>query len=762
MGVDRMPVVASVSVSLSKEILSAVLNCMVEVNRIILESGSFEMALERVLDTVRNVVGAEGAALLLYDEETRCLELQQPAFGFYDDRLAQLYRVSMAEDTIAVKVFQSGEPFISNNVPADPRFVQRVAPIVGARTNLSVPVTVGSKCIGVFHVINKPEGFSEKDAEVTTWLVSQLAVAIANARLLSRVRVQEQRARALYELAMELNLRDVRGLVRLVAQRLCAVLRCPLAAVALAEYGNDRKGRIAADVGFNGRLVGRIVSLGSAEEELKDLEREQLNPLEQEVARLGMVIQLSVPVPPGRGGLGRLWVWSDRKRLVHPSEREFVSLVAYLLGMAVQNASLYQQERETASRLDRYLRFQQQLVKLVLEGGGVQRITNAVGRFLGARVVFADHRLMKRAWAPVDSSQLQELDVSSLLRTSGQAVSKEAISRSTKPLSESGETGQAVVSTIEAGGRLLGYLLVVPPVARKTELAPVLSLVSPVYALEMLKELIASEVQQSLGEDFMGKLLSGKYSDEEALRRAENLGYDLRGPVVAIVVEQVPGGQESSGNISWRGILEKLRDTVQRLQERAVLTVEQGRLVAIVPCPGANQLGQLSRLRGFATLLREELSRLAGVDVYVGIGRVVHIVSKVRTSFRDACFVLEYLRKLSPQTRVLAFSELGICQILSYEGASDSIMEFVYELLGPVMEMDRNRGTEYLKTLDRYYAANCSLKGAADALYCHVNTVRYRLERIQSLLPFSLESVEHSLTLQTALRLLKFRHPDLF
>jgi purine catabolism regulator len=733
---------------------------MVEVNRIIVESGSFEMALERVLDTVKKVVGAEGAALLLYDEESQCLELQKPAYGSYDDRLVQLYRVTMAEDVIAVRVFQTGRPFISNNVPSDARFLHRVTPIVGIRNNLSVPVTLGNRCIGVFHVVNKPQGFDDRDVEVVSWLVSQLAVAVANARLLCRVKAQEARARALYELAMEFNLRDLHGLVRLVPQKICAVLRFPLAAVALAE--GEGEGRIAAEAGIRAGLVGRLVPLGPAEEEVKELEEGELNPLEQEAARLGMVTQLRVPVPPGTGTLGRLWAWSDRKRFIYPSERRFVSLVAYLLGMALETASLYRREKETASRLHRYLELNEQLVRLVLEGVGVQRITDVVARFLGARVVFADHRLVKRAWAPGGSSELRDLDLSFLRGASGPPFLLPAAAvEAGGPPSGEGELGEVMVAPVETGGKSLGYLVVLPPVARQEELRAVIQRVIPVYALEMLKEQIASEVLQSVEGDFVGGLLSGKYSDEEVLRRASSLGYDFTGPVVVMVAEQ-GGNAPGAAGLSWRRWLGEVRGAVERLGGGGLAVAMQEQLVLIMPCPDANQLRQLDRLRSFAGRFREELARLTGGEVYVGIGRVVQSVTRAKTSYRDARFTLEYLRKVSPEAKVLAFHELGIYQVLAYEGASEYLMEFAYELLGPVLEMDRTKGTEYLRTLDRYYATGGSLKATADSLYCHVNTVRYRLERIRELLPYELDSPEHRFTLEMALRLLKFHHPELF
>ncbi|MCL6479758.1 MAG: helix-turn-helix domain-containing protein [Peptococcaceae bacterium] len=71
---------------------------------------------------------------------------------------------------------------------------------------------------------------------------------------------------------------------------------------------------------------------------------------------------------------------------------------------------------------------------------------------------------------------------------------------------------------------------------------------------------------------------------------------------------------------------------------------------------------------------------------------------------------------------------------------------------------DKKKGTAYLKTLDSYFTNDFSIKGTSENLFCHVNTVHYRLERIKQLLNLDLNNVE----LQIALKLAKFYYPELF
>lgn len=58
---------------------------------------------------------------------------------------------------------------------------------------------------------------------------------------------------------------------------------------------------------------------------------------------------------------------------------------------------------------------------------------------------------------------------------------------------------------------------------------------------------------------------------------------------------------------------------------------------------------------------------------------------------------------------------------------------FRQQLIDPLAEMDRQRGTQHVRTLRAFLAANGSLSETARDLYLHTNTVRHRLARIHQL-----------------------------
>ena len=58
---------------------------------------------------------------------------------------------------------------------------------------------------------------------------------------------------------------------------------------------------------------------------------------------------------------------------------------------------------------------------------------------------------------------------------------------------------------------------------------------------------------------------------------------------------------------------------------------------------------------------------------------------------------------------------------------------FKQQLIDPLAEMDRRRGTQHVRTLRAFLTANGSLSETARDLYLHTNTVRHRLARIHEL-----------------------------
>ncbi|MEN4478027.1 PucR family transcriptional regulator [Mycolicibacterium cosmeticum] len=64
---------------------------------------------------------------------------------------------------------------------------------------------------------------------------------------------------------------------------------------------------------------------------------------------------------------------------------------------------------------------------------------------------------------------------------------------------------------------------------------------------------------------------------------------------------------------------------------------------------------------------------------------------------------------------------------------SNRLAPFKHQLIDPLADMDRDRGTQHVRTLRTFLATNGSVIDTARELFLHTNTVRHRLGRIQEL-----------------------------
>ena len=68
---------------------------------------------------------------------------------------------------------------------------------------------------------------------------------------------------------------------------------------------------------------------------------------------------------------------------------------------------------------------------------------------------------------------------------------------------------------------------------------------------------------------------------------------------------------------------------------------------------------------------------------------------------------------------------------------------------------DREKGTDYIKTLQCYFDNNCQQTATAQAMFIHRSTLTYRLEKMQELTGIDLAAPDTRLYLQISIKLLE-------
>jgi signal transduction histidine kinase/CheY-like chemotaxis protein len=163
------------------------------------------LVLERTMRTVRAGIGS----IMLLDHERQVLRvvaargLPASVVGSAEVRIGE---------GIAGKVVQIGEPVLVEDIAADPRFGKPNEPRYGSGAFMCLPVRVEDRIIGVVNLAKSTAAtFSPTDLQFLNTLMTHIAYAIDNARLLQEARLSTNRLRSAMEDLRTTQTRVVEG-----------------------------------------------------------------------------------------------------------------------------------------------------------------------------------------------------------------------------------------------------------------------------------------------------------------------------------------------------------------------------------------------------------------------------------------------------------------------------------------------------------------------------------------------------------------------
>ncbi len=156
-----------------------------EMSNISSSSFKLDQLLDRYMDLVLKIIRAEAGTLYLTDEVKKDL-IFNVVKGKVKRKITGM-RIGLGEG-IAGWVAQNGRPYVATDVKNDPRWLREVGNKIkfDIRDIICVPLQTPKETIGSIEVINKMDGksFQREDLELLISLATQIAMVIENAHLL--------------------------------------------------------------------------------------------------------------------------------------------------------------------------------------------------------------------------------------------------------------------------------------------------------------------------------------------------------------------------------------------------------------------------------------------------------------------------------------------------------------------------------------------------------------------------------------------------
>jgi hypothetical protein len=302
---------------------------------------------------------------------------------------------------------------------------------------------------------------------------------------------------------------------------------------------------------------------------------------------------------------------------------------------------------------------------------------------------------------------------------------------------------------VAAGDEQLGALAAVGSRPFRDDDDEVLRALANQVALALKKaELIERLTEEHIVRDLFEALTAGATDVAEA--GAQAAGWDAaRAHVFAEVRPAAGAGHERR----WPALAERVEGHLRRLAPAALCDVRPDGLRAMLPiagapAPGPDQLAQLDA--ALSELATREGVTVGRSDPRVGLG-------DGGESLREAADAAQIAAALmSDGGGALAYGELGAYRYLVRLPLADVPNDSQCRAIQRLTDYDRRRRTQLVDTLERYLRDRRSVATTARALYIHPNTLRQRLERIESVSGLDL-AVEDLLSLELAIKLVRLR-----
>ncbi|MEU9968916.1 helix-turn-helix domain-containing protein [Streptomyces malaysiensis] len=655
---------------------------------------------------------------------------------------------------------------------------------------------------------------------------AELLAALERAKLLAlRVRGElegrrrrEAELSALFETAHDLaGLRDLDAVLQAIVQRARSLLGTEVAYLTLNDptagdtYMRVTDGSVSARfqqlrLGMGeglGGLVAQTARPYVTENYFDDPRFQHTHAIDAGVKDEGLVAILGVPLLLGSGVIGVLFAADRRARVFEREQIALLGSFAAHAAVAIDTAHLLAETRTALAELEaaneiirdrsrvieRASDVHDRLTELVLRGGGVHDVADALAEVLSGSVEFLE----------TDEAPAAAVDRS---RADGHAV-------------RDGE--EDWVAAVSAGGELLGALVLrghprLDPMDQRT-----LERAAMVTSLLQLARRSAGEAEQRVRGELLDDLLDAPDREPRLLReRAARLRADLDTPhvVLAAGIEAPdtgtpaagpggapgsgpgttpgggpgtapasgPGGARASGPGGASGSRpggapgagpgggpggapaedaagrRRLWSAASHLAatRHGLAAARDGGTVLLLPLAEGDTADALARrtARQLGTAVHAAVTVGASAPVPAPAARP----GDVAAGYAEARRCLAALRVLDRAGQGAAAEDFGFLGLLlagTREGApaGTGVQDFVQRTVGAVIDYDERRGTELIRTLDAYFAGGMSPARTKDALHVHVNTVAQRLERIGRLLGPDWQSPARSLEIQLALRL---------
>jgi sigma-B regulation protein RsbU (phosphoserine phosphatase) len=332
----------------------------------------FDQLLQKIPRLISRLIAFEAFAVYLLDE--RRSELKVAYSVGYPEREAPL-RLRIGQGLVGAAV-ASEQPLLINDLASDPRYVEFVP---GMASEIVVPLLHKSRPIGALNILSRNrDQFELRDVAILRQFAAHVAVALVNARLFERSRLDAEAFETLAEIGREVaSVLDLDELFARIAHLARRLLDYRTLRILLLNGDGELEMQLPQQYG--GLEVPRI-RLGEGLVGYAALHKEPV--LVPDVSQDPRYIkflpdvrsELAIPLLIKDRCIGVVDLESPEPDAFSKRDVEILKLLAAQAAVAIENARLYEEVRANEERLEKEVRFAQRVQVALLPAAPPRRL----------------------------------------------------------------------------------------------------------------------------------------------------------------------------------------------------------------------------------------------------------------------------------------------------------------------------------------------------------------------------------------------------
>jgi phosphoserine phosphatase RsbU/P len=329
--------------------------------------------LQQIPRLIGRLISFEAFAVYLLDEKRGELRV---AYSIGYPGTESPVRLRLGQGLVGAAV-SSEQPLLVNDLPADPRYVEFVP---GMHSEVVVPLMHKSRPIGALNVLShNRNAFTIRDVAIVRQFAAHVAIALVNARLYERSRLDADAFETLAEIGREVAaVLDLDELFARIAQLTRRLIDYRTFGILLLNDDLELEMKLAVQYGEKVQVPR--VKLGEGLVGYAALHREPvLAPDVSQDPRYIKVVadvrsELAIPMLLKDRCIGVVDLESPELDAFNKRDVEILTLLASQAAVAIENARLYEEVRANEERLEKELRFAQRVQTALLPAGLPKRL----------------------------------------------------------------------------------------------------------------------------------------------------------------------------------------------------------------------------------------------------------------------------------------------------------------------------------------------------------------------------------------------------